>query len=53
MSEAALRQQLDEAKARRRATAPCTEEWAALCQEIGRLSDAIRRARRDEVKRDR
>lgn len=51
MGEAALLRQLDEAKALRRATPPYCEAWAALCYEIGRLSDAIRRARRDEVKR--
>lgn len=51
MSEAELLRQLEEARALRRATPPYTEAWAALCYEIGRLSDAIRRARRDGGRR--
>ena len=47
MSEAELRAQLDEVKARRRETERYTDEWAALCVEMGRLTAEIWKIRRE------
>ena len=46
MTEADLLAQLDETKRKRAETERLTEEWAALCVEIGRLTGEIWRIRR-------
>lgn len=46
MSEEELLIQLEQVTARRRETEAYTEEWAALCYEMGRLTAAIWRVRR-------
>lgn len=48
MDEATLRAKLDAVKQQRAATERYTEEWAALCAEMGRLTAAIWRLRQDE-----
>lgn len=48
MSESELRAQLDEVKTRRRGTERYTDEWAALCVEMGRLTAEIWRVRREK-----
>lgn len=46
MTETDLRTQLTETKRQRATTERYTDEWAALCVEIGRLSGEIWRIRR-------
>lgn len=50
MSESELRAQLDEVKAQRRVTERYTDEWAALCVEMGRLTAAVWKVRRETKK---
>lgn len=50
MSEVELLIQLEQVTARRRETEAYTEEWAALCYEMGRLTAAIWRVRRERKK---
>lgn len=47
MTEESLSEQLDKVKAQRSQTPRYTEEWAALCVEMGRITAAIWRLRQD------
>lgn len=47
MSEMELRAQLDAVKAQRRDTERFTDDWAALCVEMGRLTAEIWKIRRE------
>jgi len=48
MTEKELSENLDNVKAERRKTKKYTDKWAALCVEIGRLTNDIWRLRRSD-----